>query len=269
MKHAFKYIWTILIAATCVYSSCKNSVTDPKGNLSAAELSRQMAVSLYKSLSGQYGGADINDGIKAPLSLAPEGKGPRINAVNPYCGLVVDTTYSFNEAVADTLKGYFGHYRFTYRCTNEVLDSYTLDDSIVNTVNKDLYSAIYKLTQKYFVRALDQTYKISSVEGSITFSSHASLLSKTRAGSQYQNSDIYYKLNGVRVDIGSGEADVIQGEAAFTARIHNLNNNIALDNDFNGTITFLGNKMAHVLIHLNNETKLYTVNMVTGQVTAG
>jgi hypothetical protein len=266
MKYAFKYILAVLVAATCVSSGCKKAVTD---DLTAADLSRQMAVSLYKSLSGQYGGADISDGIKAPLSLSKGHQKVRINTINPYCGLVIDTTYNFSEVVADTLKGYFGHYRFTYVCTNNVLDSYTLDDSIANTVNKDLYSAIYKLTQKYFVKAIDPTYKLSSVEGTISFSSHASLLNKAKTSSQYQNSDIFYTLNGVRVDISSGVADVIQGEAAFTARINNKNANTVIDNNFYGTITFFGNKMAHVLIHLNNDTKLYTVNMVSGQVTSG
>jgi hypothetical protein len=183
--------------------------------------------------------------------------------------LVIDTTYNFNEVVADTLKGYFGHYKFTYGCTNNVLNSYTLDDSIANTVNKGLYSAVYKLTQKYFVKALDQTYKISSVEGSITFSSHASLSNQAQTSSQYQNSDIKYKLSGVRVDISTGVADVVQGEAAFTARVNNRDNVTVVDNNFYGTITFLGDKRTHVLIHLGNDTKLYTVNMITGQVTAG
>ncbi|MFD2144996.1 hypothetical protein [Mucilaginibacter antarcticus] len=162
----------------------------------------------------------------------------KANALNPYCGMFIDTTYNFSETVSDTVKTYFGHYRFTYGCTNNVLDSYVLDDSIANAVNRDLYEANYKLTQKYFVKALDQTYKLSSVEGSISFSSHASLFNQARTNAQYHNSDIYYKLKGVRVDISSGVADVVQGEAGFTAGIHNLDGTIKVDNNFYGSITF-------------------------------
>jgi hypothetical protein len=270
MKYAVKYIAVTLMAAAFVHMGCKKSVPDPTaGNLSAAEMSKQMAVSLYKSLSGQYGGANINDGIKAPLSLAPGKKRPKVNTVNTYCGLVIDTTYNFTEMVADTAKGYFGHYKFTYGCTSNVLDSYVLDDSIANTVNCNLYTATYKLTQKYFVKAIDQTYKISSVGGSIGFSSHAALYNQLRTSSQYHNADIHYQLKGVRVDISTGIADVIQGEAAFTARISNFDSKIKADNNFDGTITFLSNRMARVLINFNNETKVYLVNMITSQVAAG
>ncbi|MES2810692.1 MAG: hypothetical protein V4619_18800 [Bacteroidota bacterium] len=270
MKCFVRYIVIMLIATACLQAGCQKNINGPaSGNLSAAEMSKQMAVSLYKSLSGQYGGADINDGIKAPLSYTPGPNALKVTAINPYCGMVIDTTYDFIEIVSDTVKTYFGHYRFTYGCTNNVLDSYTLDDSISNSVNRDLYAANYKLTQKYYVKALDQTYKLSSVEGAITFSSHASLYNKGRTGSQYHNSDIYYKLKGVRVDISSGMADVIQGEAGFTAHVNNLDGNIKVDNQFYGTITFLSNQIARVLINLNSETKIYTVNMVTGKVTAG
>jgi hypothetical protein len=270
MKHATKYLLAIMIVLTGLYASCKKEQTGTSAadTLNAADLSRQIAVSLYKSLSGQYGGANINDGIKAPLSIAP-GKGPRANSANPYCGLVIDTAYNFNNVIADTVKGYFGHYKFTYSCTGNVLDSYHLDDSIANTVNYPLYTALYKLTQKYFVKALDQTYKISSVEGSIGFSSHASLASANHGSSQYHNQDSQYILNGVEVDISSGTADVVAGSSSFTAQIANLDNNVTVNNTFTGIITFLGNRKAKVSIHLNGDTKLYVVNMITGEVTQG
>jgi hypothetical protein len=271
MKHVVKYFLAVIIVASGLYTSCKKDQTGGQqtNTLNAADLSRQIAVSLYKSLSGQYGGANINDGIKAPLSISPGYKGPRTNNTNPYCGLVVDTVYHFNNIVADTVKGYFGHYKFTYGCTNNVLDSYLLDDSIANTVNYRLYTALYTLTQKYFVKALDKTYKLSSVEGGIGFSSHAALAGTNHAAGQYHNQDSQYILHGVKVDISSGTADVVEGTATFTAQISNLDLNVSVNNSFSGTLSFLGRHMAKVSIRLNSETKLYTVNMLTGEVTAG
>ncbi|MCC8424529.1 hypothetical protein [Mucilaginibacter sp. UR6-11] len=269
MKHSLKYTLILLIAVACFYITCKKDATLSDNTINAGDLSKQIAISLYKSLSGQYGGANINDGIKAPLNIAPGHKGPRINNVNPYCGLVIDTSYQFQDVIADTVKRYFGHYKFTYVCTGDVLDSYRLDDSIANTVTYPLYTANYKLTQKYFVKAIDQTHKISSVEGTIGFSSHASLASATHGTTQYHNNDSHYVLQGVKVDISSGTADVVEGTAAFTAQIANLDGNTAVNNNFNGTITFSGHLIARVLIHLGNETKLYVVNMITGEVTTG
>jgi hypothetical protein len=271
MKHIFKYFLVVLMVVTGLYSSCKkDSANDTsKNGLNAADLSKQIAISLYKSLSGQYGGANINDGIKAPLGISPGHGGPKVNSVNPYCGLVIDTSYNFNQVVADTIKGYFGHYKFTYNCTDNVLDSYYLDDSIANTVNAPLYTATYKLTQKYFVKALDQTHKLSSVEGSIGFSSHASLANATHGPSQYHNTDSQYILHGVKVDISSGTADVVDGSASFSAQISNLDSGTGFNNNFTGAITFLGQRNARVTINLSNETKIYIVNMITGQVTSG
>lgn len=270
MKTTAKYV-CLLMAMSLVYAACKKSETGPKKSpFDAAGFSRQLAVNLYRSLSGQYGGADINDGIKAPLGISgPKHKSPRVNSVNPYCGLTIDTTYSASETVSDSLKNYYTRYKFTYGCENNVLNSYSLLDTVVNTVTKQPYKAVYKLTQFYNVKALDQTYKLSSVEGAISFSSHIDV--NTPSGLQYTHMDSYYGLQGVRVDVSSGTADVVAGSAniignfQYKDAIYDVNDNI------NGTIEFLGGHMSKVSLQVSgdNGNYVFMVNMLTGEVTKG
>lgn len=270
MKTTIKYL-CLLLTISLVYTACKKTETHPPGSpFNAADFSRQLAVNLYRSLSGQYGGADISDGIKAPLSITTPGhKGPRINSVNPYCGLTIDTTYSASETVADSLKNYYTRYKFTYGCENNVLNSYSLQDSVINTVTYQRYKAVYKLTQLYNVKALDQTYKTSSVEGSNSFSSHIDVGSQS--GPQYVYIDSYYTLHNVVVDISSGTSDVTQGSAGINGTfqykdaVYNVNNTIT------GSIEFLGDHMSKVTLQVSDGSGgyIFLVNMLTGQVTKG
>ncbi|GAA4103316.1 hypothetical protein [Mucilaginibacter panaciglaebae] len=267
MKTTLKYL-SLLLAVSLCYAACKKTESSPsKSPFNPADFSRQLAVNLYKSLSGQYGGADINDGIKAPSGItAPNHKGPGTNTINPYCGLAIDTTYTASETVSDSVKNYYTRFKFVYGCENNVLNSYSLQDSVANTVTCQQYKAVYKLTQHYNVKALDQTYKTSSVEGSISFSSHIDV--NTQSGVQYTYLDSYYALHGIKVDISSGTADVIEGSASINGvfkykdAVYNVNNSIT------GSIEFLGNHTSRVTLQIDgNGNYVYLVNMLTGQVT--
>jgi hypothetical protein len=272
MKISVKYCCAVLIAITCVYSACKKSATTPSNTSNTAQISKQIAVNLYKSLSGQYGGSNINDGIKAPFNLAPGHKGPSINSVNPYCGYLIDTTYNTTTVLVDTTTGHSGHFKFTYGCTSTALDSYLLDDSLTNTVNYPLFAGTYKVTQKYFVKSLDPVYKTSSIEGYITYSAHSSFLNSSNAVIKYYNSDSQYAMHGVKVVVTSGIADITEGTTTFTSQVANLDSTTGPSgyfSGFTGTITFLGQHIAKVSILVGADTKLYTVNMLTGVVTEG
>jgi len=270
MKSKAKYV-CLLLAISFIYTACKKTVTRPGNSpFNAADFSRQLAVNLYKSLSGQYGGADINDGIKSPLEITSPGhKGLRVNGVNPYCGLTIDTTYSTSETVADSLKNYYTRYKFTYGCDNGLLDSYSLQDSVINTVTYRQYKAVYKLTQFYNVKAVDQTYKASSVLGSISFSSHIDV--NTDKGVQYQHIDSFYALQGVIVDISTGTADVTRGSADINGVFQYKDVIYDVNNTITGSIDFLGGHMSKVTLHVSDGSGgyIFLVNMLTGSVTKG
>ncbi|WP_214073562.1 hypothetical protein [Mucilaginibacter sp. dw_454] len=268
MRSSVKY-FCLLLAITVIYAACKKSDSGPNSIFNPAELSRELAVSLYKSLSGQYGGANISDGIKAPLSIStPAHRGPQINDVNPYCGLTIDTAYNLSQDVIDTVKTYYTRFKFVYGCENNVLNSYSLQDSIANTLTAPAFKAVYKLTQLYNVKAIDQTYKVSAVQGIIYFSSHIDATKQSIA--QYEYMDSYYNLQGIKVDISSGTADVVAGTSTITAifQYKDATNNIT--DNITGSIEFLGIHMSRVTLHISgdNTTYIYLVNMLSGQVTA-
>ncbi|MFD2872812.1 hypothetical protein ACFS5N_10060 [Mucilaginibacter ximonensis] len=269
MKTTIKYV-CLFLGMSLVYTACKKSGTAPsRSPFNPADFSRQLAVNLYRSLSGQYGGADINEGIKAPSAVIPGKKGPHINSINPYCGLTIDTTYSASETVADSLKQYYTRYRFTYGCDNNILNSYTLQDTVINTITKDQYKGVYKLIQLYQVKAADATYKTSSVEGSISFSAHTGVNTKT--GLQYNYMDSYYTLQGVMVDISTGTADVIAGSAAISGTFQYKDSIYDVNDGITGSIQFLGGHMSKVTLHVSDGSSGYVfiVNMLTGSVTQG
>lgn len=268
MKTTIKYL-SLLLALSLFYTACKKTESSPsKSPFNPADFSRQLAVNLYKSLSGQYGGADISDGIKAPSGIAsPSHKAPRVNSINAYCGLTIDTTYTGSEVVSDSLKSYYTRFKFIYGCENDVLNSYSLQDSVSSTVTYQQYKAVYKLTQLYNVKAIDQTYKISSVEGAISFSSHIDV--NTQSGVQYTHMDSYYLLHNVKVDISSGTADVIEGSASISGVFRYKDAVYDVDNNITGSIEFLANHMSKVTLQVSDGhgNYVYLVDMLTGQVT--
>ncbi|MDB5031598.1 hypothetical protein [Mucilaginibacter sp.] len=272
MKALFKYIIALLIIVACGYVACKKGQSSSTTYFNSPDLTKQIAVGFYSSLIGQYGGANINDGITAPGGINLTNKGPGISSVNSFCGYTIDTTYTYNQTAGDTVRKFITHYKFTYGCTANVLDSYSLADSITNTETGPLFANSSILTQNYFVKALDQTNKTASVEGSIGTSFHTSVLNTSHVVTQYNNIDTKYVLSGVKVDITSGTANITSGIATFTTQVRNLDPTTPFSgysSVFTGTITFLSNHMAHVSISTGNQTKLYTVNLITAEVTAG
>lgn len=271
MKTTAKY-FCMLLAISLIYSSCKKTESNSsptKSPFNASDFSIQLAVNLYRSLSGQFGGADVSGGVKAPSNIiAPGQKGPRVNSVNPYCGLTVDTTYHSSETVADSLKNYYTHYKFTYGCENNVLNGYALQDSVINTVTYQQYKAVYKVTQLFNVKAVDQTYKASSVQGAISNSSHIDV--STQYGVQYQHIDSYYALQNVIVDVSSGTA-ALKGSAAINGVFQYKDSKYNVDNTITGTIEFLDNHMSRVTLHVSDGSGGYVfiVNMLTGQLSNG
>jgi hypothetical protein len=261
----------ILVAVIFGYTSCKKAATTPTASTTAIDykvLSGQIAATLYQSITGQHGGTDVSKGITAPSNIAVSGyKTLAVNSFNPLCGFTIDSTYNYTNGkipVNDTLKSFFGNFHFVYLCDANQVDGYNVHDSLRTALQYRLFNFdTIKVAQNYYVKALDQTYKLVSMDGSI------STLAKQRnieALILRSVSSIYY-LSGLRVDFASGTADIIAGIATFhTQTIHSeIFSYINEVVDYYGTIEYLGNHMAKLTI---NPGHVYMVNLTTGAVTA-
>jgi hypothetical protein len=266
MKLRFTRVLLLLLAVVCCYVSCKKTANKPvnPNTIDYAALSKQITTTLAQSISGKYGGTNINDGIKAPSHISSNHAGPVLYSVNPLCGFTIDTTYNTTATVGDTAKTFFGNFNFVYTCSTGSPDGYMVHDSLINTETGPSFSNSFTTAQDYKVQALDQTYKLVSMNGYL-FS-----LVKNGLPTSYKNVYIGYKLQGLTVDLSSGIADITSGTALLNVTIDKQNPGEP-DNEVTmqlGTLVYLGNHMAKLTLQASDGTyHSYLVNLLTGQVT--
>jgi len=267
MKRTFKLI-LLFTAFALVYSSCKKSETTVvKSKTDYAALSGRIAVDLYKSITGQYGGANINNGIKAPVNLAGNKNARAFSALSmsPLCGFTIDTSYNYNQTAADTSINFSGNFHFVYTCSTDIPDGYVVRDSITNTYSGAAFNTVYNVAQDYKVQALDKTYKTVSMNG-YNYSSHnyRVINGQVTLGFDFVYSD--FKLLGLVVDVSGSVPDVVSGTSTFyNFEYNNLPGGPidGVETTTTGTITFLGNHQAEI----STGGKNYMVNLLTGVVT--
>jgi hypothetical protein len=272
MKHSLKIIIALFII-TCTYSACKQNAVDPAAPVDTKALSMQIASSLYKSLTGQYGGANVNDGIKAPSNIFNQ-KGLSVsNPPNPLCGYAIDTAFNNTVKVKDSTNNFAGKFHFVYTCTNNIVNGYTVYDSLRNTQNGPTFSNIYMVAQNYAVVALDNTYKFVSMDGYIHVSLFNGVLNGKGSTTQYHSTSSQFVLKGLQVNFATSVADVTTGIATFSTQIANLDPTTPIDGffgGFSGYIQFLGNHKAKLYLQTSgqNQYSIYLIDYVAGTVTA-
>jgi hypothetical protein len=290
MKLNFTILIFIGVVCTFCFTSCKkdNFKTTPK-NLNTVDSNRtaaiRFAVSFYKSVTGAYGGAELKNGIKIS-SVNPSAKrGPVLMSINPLCGVVIDTTAD-NTIINDTTRYHYGGiFSFTYTCSTDSPDGYINNNSFFTTTRTTNTLDTLHVIQQYNVKALDNTYKLVSLNGKMETQETKQIFNGPfyPYGPKFNiNTDIIYdyaqyKLNDIKVDVSSGIPDMTAGTATFSDYhdIQNKNNtNIDYFNMIYATITFLGNHLARVEARVaigfgappTNPTYVYTVNVLTGQI---
>jgi hypothetical protein len=280
MKTNFTRIPALLIAAILFYASCKQAAVNPAANTTDYKaLSSQVGLSLYKSLTGSYGGTNINNGIKPPANVsAAANRNFAAAGVNLLCGFTADTGYNTKATAGDTAKTFFGHIHFVYLCDNNIVDGYTVKDTVVNTEdnitqapnNAIFFHNNYSVGQDFTVKALDQTYQLVSLNGtiaaSITQTSRSGLASPAVAESVISN----YVLTGLTISITNGIADITSGQATFLLRESNsaVINPPGFAGFFSGIILFLGNHKAKLTFFDSNSNKFtFSVDLLTGVAT--
>jgi hypothetical protein len=272
IKHIMKSGLTrmlLLLAVVYCYTSCKKGAIKPvdKNNIDYAALSKQIALNLVQSISGKYGGTDINEGIKAPSHIASNHSGPVLFSVNPLCGYTIDTTYNTIATAGDTAKTFFGNFKFVYTCSTSTPDGYMVHDSLINTEKGSLFNNKFTTAQDYTVKALDQTYKLVSMDGHLFSLVETAVLTGGNTVS-HNNTYIGYKLQGLKVDVSGGTADIISGTALLNVTIDRQDKGWpdSIITTTLGTLEYLGNHMAKLTLTPPN--KSYLVNLLTGEVTA-
>lgn len=273
MKLKFIPAIAVLTAVVFLYSACKKTENKPVPAKSTdyAALSSKIALTLAKGLTGGFGGANINDGIKAPSKLSTDNhKGPRLFSTNPFCGYTIDTTYNNSATAGDTTKTFKGSFRFTYNCTGDNVDGYTVHDSLTNIQEGTQFNNLSAVGQNYIVKALDNTYQYVSMIGDINTQVFNRVLTPAGATTEYHYLAAQYKLQDLKVRITNGVADIVSGTATFNMLRTDLDPTTAIDGNFypySGTITYLGNHKAKLTIN-GNPAQSYNVDLITGQATA-
>jgi len=267
MKRNLTRIAIALIAVTFIFSACKKSeirvtpVNTPKPNPDA--VAKQIALSLYNSLSGKMGGTNVNDGIKAPGSLTRH-NGKTLDAVSSLCGYTLDTAYSGLTTSADTNIWSSTKLIFTNTCTSNNVDGYAVYDSVKTEYSNSGFVNAYQNIQKYNVTALDNTFKLVSCNGSINTTIWNTTYATGTTEGTYHALGCNYDLHGLVIDFSSGTADIKKGTAPYTSYTKDVIGAQVVTINYTGTIEFLGNYLAKLTIDPGH---YYTINYQTNTIT--
>jgi len=270
MKFNFTKGFIVLLAVTLSYSACKKStIVKPSASINQPNpdlVAKQIAASLYKSLTGQMGGSNINDGIKAPANLVKRNN-KTLNDVSSLCGYTLDTAYSSYTTVADTDYWVSTKFIFTNTCSASSVDGYAVYDSVkTETKNGGFVNSCINI-QKYNVNALDNTFKLVSCNGSINTTVWNTTYATTNAAEIYHALGCNYNLQGLKINLSKTIADITEGTATYTAYTHDIDATTGAQGviiNYTGNIVFEGNYTAKLTIDPGH---IYTINFLTNTIT--
>jgi hypothetical protein len=268
MKISTKITLTVLVGAMFLYVSCKKNATvstPDKAATNNAEVSKQIALSLYHSLSVGVGSS--NNGLKTNKT---HGGLTTMDNTNK-CGEVAVTPTNKTVVSGDTTRKYVGNSIFTYMCNgyfhnNWNIDAYTLSDTLKTTETGTGFANNYYVTLNYVVKSQDAGYSYVTVGGTTTASSHTSKLNGGTV-TEYHDWATQYKLNDIVTKrLSDGSAVFVLGGADFTTTSVDKNATTAVNGNYSGTIVFLPNNTVQVFLNGSNGHG-YIINLLTGEAT--
>ncbi len=254
VKSQIKPLLAIMVCLTMVYTSCRKSdngmlpsTTKTTKTIPQDTLGSHVALNLAKSLHGSFGGVNLMRNFDS-LSLAGH------HGYAPLCGFFTDSLVNLNSTEGDTVSHTGGNQTFFFNCTNGKPSGYTAYDSLGTTRNipKGLFQNYY-VKQAYTIQCLDDKHLFVGVNGDNYF---YQLVNIDYAGSTYadiENSN--YVLNNLTIDVC--KHDILSGTATFKANGYHW--------AITGTVTFLGNYMADMIIDGN--PTIYHMNLQTLTIT--
>lgn len=265
MNRYHKLASLFLAAAVCLSVSCKKNTSIDKTDNTAA-VSKQLALDLYRSLANNISVVN-NNGVKT-------GSTSHLVTMDTHsCGQSVTSITNKTETKGDTTRSYTGNSVFTYMCngflSNGVdLDAYTQKDSLAVAETGTGFKNNYQTSFTYDVRALDNTYQNLKVNGSSRTYSYNSKVSGSKVTSAYTVTTLYSWANVIADTSGPRNA-FISGSVDYNTQIlDNTDGSGGQTYKYHGSLQFLpGFKMNVIFRFEDNSTKVYLVNILTGETT--
>ena len=232
MKFRSKLTIMLLIGVVLFYMACKKmnspvAQNQSQNTVGADMISKQVALSLQKSLYGLYVGGRI--------------KTPRAGVPNPACGLTVDSVLNFNTTANDTVSHTNGRIIFIFNCTNGQPSGYSATDSLNVTGTATGFSFTSNSVQNYTIMSLNPTNTLLSVNGSIIAYVD---ITYTAPATKPTADSTTYTLTGLTINVANNY-DVTAGTATFVT----TGSTNSGPWNYTGTIAFLGNHMANITIN--------------------
>jgi hypothetical protein len=261
MKINFKGSIILLAGAALLLNACtksqnaKPSTTTPANTVNKQTAASQIAVNLYQSLTGQYGGVNINNGISTPAIASSTLKTPTLNSTNFVCGFYVNDGINYTTNIGDTLKSVsHGSLAFYYVCNSTQAIGYKATDTLTTIGTGPGYAFADGVSQNYIVSGLNSNNSLVTVDGSI----------KSTIGISYNKggkiaSYNVFTLSGLQVHLDQNPPDITSGTALFVTSGVSGSSVYSLE----GKFTFLGNHIAKIDYY----DSIFYVNLITGKVT--
>jgi hypothetical protein len=257
MKTKLILVLAVLSGFAFTFSGCKKSNNNPSGPaLTPKQVSSQIALNIQQTLYDGFGAFSLTDGFNSPgnLGVIPKGR-LRLNSTNdPLCGTIADTTLNYSSSEDGVTASVKGELKFTFSCTGGILSGFNIFDNLTIAESTADFSVNYKLAEDLTLTAVDPSSDTPSIILSGTLSLGGDYIYKT--GSKGKGSQNFaYTFHSVTI---SGNSDIVSGSADFTT---SGTGSTGVWN-YTGTVTFLGNGKANVVI--NGTT--YNVDLQTGVV---
>ena len=256
-----KHIALVVLACAALgYTSCKKSSSSQ--SVDSKTVTSQIALNLSQTLYSGFGGFNISSGLSAPGTFGLDRNALKLKLTNGRigissldgditCGLHVDTTFSTSIDMDGGQATVAGSIGFTFNCTNQVFSGFNVTDNLKITAATAQLNGTFTVAENLTLAQATPGVDTSSVSlnGTANFAENAKVSGKSTVMS------FNYTFNNVIINqMGT----IVSGSANFTTTSSGAQGTW----NYTGTITFLGNDSAKVVI--NGAT--YTVNLQSGTV---
>lgn len=267
MNHYHKLASLLLAAVICLNVSCKKNNDNTQTDNTSA-VAKQLALNLYHSLSSGVSTVS-NGGVKI-------GSTSHLVTMDAYsCGQSVASATNKTETKGDTTSTYVGNTIYTYMCNGFLsnghdLDAYLEKDSLTTTETGTGFKNIYKTALNYDVRALDATYQLLKVNGQTNTNWYTSTVNGNTTTSSYTiNTD--YSWANVIADTSGPKNAFTSGSVDYSTIITDKTEAAGADGQvytYHGKLQFMADNKMTVIFNFNDgSTKVYLVNLITGETT--
>lgn len=230
MKNLIKAASLLVVIGTLTYTACKKSENNPSKTSSAAQLSmsRQLALSIYKSLAQQ--------------SVKTSGYSKQRILSTSLCGQVITTPTNSTVTIGDTIRTITGNTIFTYVCSNDTLNGYTLADTMRVTEKGGTFNNSFLVTQNYLVKLVDARFGSSRTDGTMTAANHISKVNASNVVTEFHDFSAQYTLTGVGFIKQDANLTHFGGTIKFASQEVDKDSTTAANGNtinFTGTIIFI------------------------------